>query len=483
MRCASQPRTTRLCHATSGTKRGSRTRCFHYQGKNEGEREEKGWRRSGNSAVEEQQQESRDGNEYEDREDWEKMYNENVVWQRARNENLKKLRVEGTRNHVASTVGRAVYTIARLDAFGNVEIINVKKRDLLRVQALAPRDLRRLDPSLSATKTSDTLVVKDDVMVINLGGVRAIVAADYALLFEPDSDLAKLFLKTLTTRLKSVARSRVAFRTAESVRVFAGGPLNSGSEEVDNTHLIPFELEVLEAALMVATGTLDQSLLRVTERVSGLLRVLPSNITAEALEELRRVKQTLVELISKADTLRELLEEVMDDEDDLQDLLLTRKKERSERARVWKELREQLRGDKGEDEEVGDLLAEVEAEAEMDEDALEEMEDVLEYYLQRCATAHNEAERLLAGARDLEESISVSLSSRRFAVNRLELTLSMASFAVAIGALVSGIFGMNLRSTLEMSVRGFYLTTAFIVFGCLFLFWTVYRFTKRRGIL
>lgn len=419
---------------------------------------------------------------YGDREDWEKMYNENVVWQRARSESLKKLRMEGVRNHVSSTVGRAVYAIARLDAFGSVELINVKKRDLLRVQGLAPRDLRRLDPSLSATKTADTLVVKDEVMVINLGGVRAIVAADYALLFEPDSDLARLFLKTLTSRLRSVARSRVTFRTAESVRAFAGG-FSSTGDDSEAVHLVPFELEVLEAALMVATGTLDQSLLRVTERVSGLLRVLPSNITAEALEELRRVKQTLVELISKSDTLRELLEEVMDDEDDLQDLLLTRKKERSERARVWRELREQAKGERGEDEEVGDLLAEVEAEAELDEDALEEMEDVLEYYLQRCATAHNEAERLLAGARDLEESISVSLSSRRFAVNRLELTLSMASFAVAIGALISGIFGMNLRSTLEMSVAGFYLTTAFIVFGCFLLFWTVYRFTKRRGIL
>lgn len=483
MRCATPSRTWRQADASSVARRKLRARCFHSQGKDGGEREAEGWKHGGNATVEEEQRTSKAGNEYDDKEDWEKMYNENVVWERARNENLKKLRVEGARNHVASTVGRAVYKIARLDAFGNVEIIFVKKRDLLRVQALAPRDLRRLDPSLSATKTSDTLVVKDDVMVINLGGVRSIVAADYALLFEPDSDLARLFLKTLTSRLKSVARSRVAFRTAESVRVFAGGPLSSGSEEADNTHLIPFELEVLEAALMVATGTLDQSLLRITERVSALLRVLPSNITAEALEELRRVKQTLVELISKSDTLRELLEEVMDDEDDLQDLLLTRKKERSERARVWKELREQLRGEKGEDEDVGDLLAEVEAEAELDEDALEEMEDVLEYYLQRCATAHNEAERLLAGARDLEESISVSLSSRRFAVNRLELTLSMASFAVAIGALISGIFGMNLRSTFEMSVRGFYFTTAFIIFGCLFLFWTVYRFTKRRGIL
>lgn len=96
-------------------------------------------------------------------------------------------------------------------------------------------------------------------------------------------------------------------------------------------------------------------------------------------------------------------------------------------------------------------------------------------HLQRAATTQSEAARLLAGARDLEESIGVSLSARRFEVrrccpnrcqgprvlrralarpwlaapalvrpplpsppqvNRLELLLSIASFAAALGALV-----------------------------------------------
>lgn len=158
---------------------------------------------------------------------------------------------------------------------------------------------------------------------------------------------------------------------------------------------------------------------------------------------------------------------------------------------------------------------------EEEERELEEVEDLLEYYLQRAANTQSEAERLLAGARDLEESIGVSLSARRFEVgapvcvwgwwwcgvraetmvclgplrggwavlldpleaavlrwppspavppplpqvNRLELLLSIASFAAALGAMVAGIFGMNLRSTLEMSVIGFWGTTAMIVLG------------------
>ena len=55
-------------------------------------------------------------------------------------------------------------------------------------------------------------------------------------------------------------------------------------------------------------------------------------------------------------------------------------------------------------------------EAEAEEREAEEVEDLLEYYMQRAASTQSEAERLLAGARDLEESIGVSLSARRFEV-------------------------------------------------------------------
>jgi len=83
----------------------------------------------------------------------------------------------------------------------------------------------------------------------------------------------------------------------------------------------------------------------------------------------------------------------------------------------------------------------------------------------------------------LEESISVSLSARRFEVNRLELMLSMGSFAAALGAMVSGIFGMNLRSNLEMSMTGFYGVTGLIIVGCFYVFMSLFLYTKKRKIV
>ena len=63
-------------------------------------------------------------------------------------------------------------------------------------------------------------------------------------------------------------------------------------------------------------------------------------------------------------------------------------------------------------------------------------------------------------------------------VNRLELTLSIGSFAAALGAMVAGIFGMNLRSTLEDSIVGFWGTTAGIVLCCFWVFYALYSYTQ-----
>ena len=83
-------------------------------------------------------------------------------------------------------------------------------------------------------------------------------------------------------------------------------------------------------------------------------------------------------------------------------------------------------------------------EAEAEEAELEEVEDLLEYYLQRATTTQSEAERLLAGSRDLEESIGVSLSARRFEVgcdlaNIHSLMLSLLRWLMTTRMLLSKI--------------------------------------------
>lgn len=477
----------------------------------------------------------------------------------------------------AAQVGKAVYEVLKLSASGKTRRIYVKRRDLLRANHLQPRDLRRIDPSLSLTKTSPNISVKESCLLVNLGGVRAIITAHSCLLFEPSNPQSKKFLECVTPRLTANEGARVLAEYRRDHDDYA-----EGEQEQP-----PFELEMIEGALMVATGRLDAELLNVTKRVTNVLQMLPKNITPVNLEELRRVKQQLVELESRAENIVDMLEELMDDEDEMRDMNLSSRPGREEKRRVrerdrleremererdmsrrdesqegpfsslqefreYKDSQRQARqqqqqqqsqpgqqdgqedadsqrrasasqatsssksngsssssngssasrgsysrsrsirkeydiGRSQEDAEEGyqeaEAALEIMEEAEAEEAELEEVEDLLEYYLQRATTTQSEAERLLAGSRDLEESIGVSLSARRFEVNRLELTLSMAGFAAGIGAMIAGIFGMNLKSTLEESIIGFWGTTAAIVLGCFWIFIALYKYTCRRRIL
>ncbi|GIL99200.1 hypothetical protein Vretimale_4424 [Volvox reticuliferus] len=169
---------------------------------------------------------------------------------------------------------------------------------------------------------------------------RAIVTAEKALLFEPNSATTRKFLEVVLPRIQTHGRARQQALTRGDpsayvnvshadymARFYYQGKFDSSSRTP------PFELEVLEGALMVAVGRLDAEMSAVTDRVSALLTKLPGDITPVNLEELRRVKQALVELEDKADTLREMLEELMDDEDELRELNLSSRPRREDRRR------------------------------------------------------------------------------------------------------------------------------------------------------
>ena len=283
---------------------------------------------------------------------------------------------------------------------------------------------------------------------------------------------------------------------------------------------------MVEAALNVATLKLEAELLAASHRVAFVLEKLPKYITPANLEELRRVKDVLVALEAKAEALEEVIEGLLEDDEKIAELNLSTRPIREERRkqREFNKRQREARMEGGEGRvqntegkfegseyypltstDRAELSAEendkrdrldsqflatqeqdIEQEMQENEDEereLEETEDVLEYYAQRAQMTRSEADRLLQGARDLEESINVSLSLRRYDVNRIELMLSIASFAAAVGACISGIFGMNLRSTMENSVIGLWGTAAAIICGCTWIFLVIYRYTKRNRIL
>ncbi|KAB1227348.1 Magnesium transporter MRS2-A, chloroplastic [Morella rubra] len=324
-----------------------------------------------------------------------------------------------------------------------------------------------------------SLIVREHAILLNLGSLRAMAMQECVLVFDQNSKGGKAFLESLLPRLNPKAMN--------------GGPC------------MPFELEVVEAALLSRIQRLEQTLINLEPRVQGLLEVLPNRLTADVLEQLRISKQTLVELGSRAGALRQMLLDLLEDPEEIRRISI---------------MGRNCTLNKGTD----NVECSVPLEKQIAEEEEEEIEMLLENYLQRCESCHGQAERLLDSAKEMEDSIAVNLSSRRLEVSRVELLLQVGAFCVAVGALVAvkaghimitklelelfidhsdvisggnresllsnainedttGIFGMNLKSYLEEHVFAFWLTTAGIIIGAVAAFFLMYFYLKTRKIL
>ncbi|OAE25383.1 hypothetical protein AXG93_4620s1980 [Marchantia polymorpha subsp. ruderalis] len=318
--------------------------------------------------------------------------------------------------NVCFTIGRVLYyevspvfgcarvTVIEINRLGKALKKLVSRRQLLRTSGLRLRDLRRVDPSLWVTNSAPALLVREQAILLNLGSLRAIATKEDVLIFDHQSVGARGFIEILIPRLAVDKNGYV--------------------------HEMPFELEVMESALISRTQRLEKALMDVEPRVISLLEVLPFRLTADVLEELRVSKQALVEVGAKAGALRDMLLELLENPQDIRRMTIM-----GSSCSMRKE--------------DGDLECTIPQEKQVAEDEEEEIEMLLEYYLQRCESCHGQAEKLLSSAKEMEDSIAVNLSSRRLEVSRLELLLQVGTFCAALGALVAGIFGMNLKSYLE----------------------------------
>ncbi|KAL9416366.1 hypothetical protein AB3S75_039541 [Citrus x aurantiifolia] len=331
-----------------------------------------------------------------------------------------------------------VYEVVEVKSNGVVSTRKINRRQLLKSSGLRPRDIRSIDPSLFLTNSMPSLLVREHAILLNLGSLRAITMQERVFIFDYNRKGGKAFIDTLLPRLNP--------------RNLNGSPC------------MPFMIEAVEAALLSRVQRLEQRLMHIEPRVQGLLEVLPNRLTADILEQLRISKQTLVELSSRAGALRQMLLDLLEDPHEIRRICIMGKN---------CTLR---RGNDG-------VECSVPLEKQIAEEEEEEIEMLLENYLQRCESCHGQSERLLDSAKEMEDSIAVNLSSRRLEVSRVELLLQVGAFCVAVGALIAGIFGMNLKSYLEEHVFAFWLTTAGIIVGAVMAFFLTYWYLRARKIL
>ncbi|GAU34993.1 hypothetical protein TSUD_103150 [Trifolium subterraneum] len=346
----------------------------------------------------------------------------------SRTSSIETQRISTTSSGDSLSLGirEPVYEVVEVKLDGTVSTRKINRKQLLKSSGLRPRDVRSVDPSLFLTNSMPSLLVREYAILLNLGSLRAIAMKDCVLIFDYNRKGGQAFLESLLPRLNPKNNN--------------GGP--SMPFEIEEYYCEPFS--TLPLVIMVELSGCRSSIafknttfgaetdgLRTSceygNTVQALLEALPNRITGDILEQLRISKQTLVELGSRAGALRQMLLDLLEDPNEIRRICI---------------MGRNCTLNKGNN----NVECSVPLEKQVADEEEEEIEMLLENYLQRCESCHGQAERLLDSAREMEDSIAVSLSSRRLEVSRFELLLQVGTFCVAVGALVAGLLGFRILS-------------------------------------
>ncbi|KIY63599.1 cora-domain-containing protein [Cylindrobasidium torrendii FP15055 ss-10] len=283
-----------------------------------------------------------------------------------------------------------------LDAEGNVKTISgqFRKTDLSAEHRINPRDLRKIDSRVP--NIVPTILVRREAILVNILHVRALVKADMVLLFDTfgstDSRLHSVFLYHLEHNLKS------------------------------KTTGLPYEFRAIESILLSVISALEAEMVFIRNLVGGLLAELEEDIDHDRLKRLLHYSRRLAAFQSRAQLVEQALEEVLEQDDDLNAMYLTDKKEGRPR----------------------------------DGDDHEDLEFLLESFSKQVEEIVSEVGNIDNNVESTQEIVELILDANRNALLGLDLQVSIATFGVGTGAFIASLLGMNLTNHFEEHVWAFY---------------------------
>ncbi|KAI0316087.1 Mg2+ transporter protein cora-like protein [Amylostereum chailletii] len=290
-----------------------------------------------------------------------------------------------------------------LDEVGNVTTISgqFKRSDLCSEHRLNPRDLRKIDSRIP--NLVPTILVRHEAILVNVLHLRALVKADAVVLFDTygstDSRLHSVFLYHLEHNLK------------------LKGQAASG---------LPYEFRALESIFLSVVSALEAEMVFIRNLVGGLLAELEDDIDHDKFKRLLHYSRRLTSFQNRAKLVQEAMEEVLEQDDDLAAMYLTDRKNGVRRS-------------------TSDH---------------EELEVLLETFAKQVEEIVNEAENTQSNVQSTQEIVELILDSNRNALLALDLKVSIGTMGIGVGALIAGLFGMNLTSHIEDDPYAFFAMTA-----------------------
>ncbi|XP_042497400.1 magnesium transporter MRS2-4-like [Macadamia integrifolia] len=344
----------------------------------------------------------------------------------------------------------------RFDRFGRTELLECDKNAIIKRASIPARDLRILGPVFSH---SSNILAREKAMVVNLEFIKAIVTAEEVLLLDPLCQDVIPFVDQLKQQLPHKSPSRIQEAGVERSHPTPGGqwlPVPEAAEGLQ--HELPFEFQVLEIALEVVCIYFDNSVAGLERDAYPVLDELARNVCTKNLEHVRTLKSNLTRLLARVQKVRDEIEHLLDDNEDMAQLYLTRKWIQNQQYEAMMAatvsnnvvtLAPNLR------QLSSNRSASLVTSSHSDDHDVEDLEMLLEAYFMQLDGTRNKILSVREYIDDTEDYVNIQLDNQRNELIQLQLTLTIASFAIAVETLIAGTFGMNLKCQL-FKIKGIY---------------------------
>ncbi|CAK9440144.1 uncharacterized protein LODBEIA_P42440 [Lodderomyces beijingensis] len=343
----------------------------------------------------------------------------------SKQENLDDLYIYNTLSSAKSTDNELIRcTIFDGDGHMIVHGKEIAKSEFMKQYHLVPRDFRKLSKHSTTTTTTQSsmhgielvpsLVTRRQCIMLNLLNIRALIQKDKVTIFDSTAS------STHSTRVHE-SRSQIQFLQE------LGDKLKHKDDVTQKEAELYYEFRALEAILMQVIANLTTEMKVHKTVVSNVLLGLDEGIERFKLRYLLIQSKKLASFQQKVTLIRDLLEDLLERDDELNELYLT-------------------------DSRVGTDHAEIEM--------------LLESYYTHTDEIVQTVENLRSQIKTTEEIINIVLDSNRNELMLLGLKFSTGMLSMGIALYLAALYGMNLENFIEESDGGF---EAIVVCSCVSL--------------
>ena len=281
-----------------------------------------------------------------------------------------------------------------------LKYITINKNNILNELVSDMKDRELNILDISRYYTISTLITKKKSLILKLDSIRAIIKSTEVYIFEENDGNAKKFSEYLLNIILN----------------------NSNSNETT------FELKVLDTMFLYICKLFENKLKKIIPQVLEIIgiRFEILNINKVNINSLANIQNDLIKFKIKVDDIYKVLLELISSDEDMININLSRKN--------------------------NDISNHHDVEI-----LLENYEDYLKEIL-------NEINGILKEIEIYQSSVSLKLADNRNKLAVLSIKIGLFSISLSFGSIITGIFGMNLKSKLENSNNAFIITILIIIF-------------------